>query len=99
MNEQTRLRREAHGFGPGGLGGPCADDDAPALVTISHGPYTEQLPVGNITVGEVRRRYRDRFDIDPRSTALVDGSEAGDDTALRPGQMLMFSRRAGEKGR
>ena len=99
MNEQTRPRREAHGFGPGGLGDPCGGDAPPALVTGSHGPYTEPLPVGNLTIGEVRRRYRDRFDIDPRSTAVVDGAEVGDDTVLRPGQMLMFSRKAGEKGR
>ena len=31
MNEQTRPRREAHGFGPGGL--PCGGDAPPALVT------------------------------------------------------------------
>jgi hypothetical protein len=95
MLEKIRTRRESHGTGPRGL------DDAPptpGLVTVNHGLHTEQLPVGNMTVGEIRARYRDRFDIDPQSHAVVDGVEVANDTVVRPGQMLMFMRRAGEKG-
>ncbi len=95
MLEKLRTR-EDRGGGPRGL-----DDGVPVtpgLVTVNHGLHTEQLPVGNQTVGEIRRRYRDRFDIDPLSTAVLDGIEVGNDTVVRPGQMLMFMRKAGEKG-
>jgi hypothetical protein len=68
------------------------------LVTVASGPYAEQLPVANLTVGEIRGRFRDRFDIDPRSQAVLAGNEVGDETVVRPGQLLMFVRRAGEKG-
>ena len=76
----------------------AANDATGLSVTVSHGPYAEQLPVGNMTVSEIRSRYRDRFDIDPRSQALLDGNEVGDETTVRPGQHLLFVRRAGEKG-
>ena len=98
MIETTRPLQE-RSSGPGGLGslfgGP---DDAPALVTVSSGPYIEQLPVGGASVGEIRRRFRDRLDLDPQSQAVLDGQNVGDDVAVRPGQALMFTRRAGEKG-
>ena len=95
MLETTRTRRESHGTGPRGL-----DDTATAagLVTVNHGLHTELLPVSGMTVGEIRARYRDRFDIDPQSHAVIDGVETGNDTVVRPGQLLMFMRRAGEKG-
>jgi hypothetical protein len=68
------------------------------MVTVMSGPYAEQLPVGNMTVGEIRRRFRDRFDIAPNSQATLDGHEVGDDTVVRAGQVLSFIRHAGEKG-
>ena len=84
---------------PGGLGSLFADHDEPSgLVTVAVGPYFEHLPLGNRTVGEIRNRFRQRFDIDPRSQALLDGHEAGDDTIVRTGQVLMFVHKAGEKG-
>jgi hypothetical protein len=98
MNEQTHSPRERPAGG-GQLGGIFDDglgsDD---LVTVASGPYAEQLPVANMTVGEIRGRFRDRFDIDPRSQAVLAGNEVGDETVVRPGQLLMFVRRAGEKG-
>ena len=66
--------------------------------TVANGPYAEQLPVAGMTVGEIRRRFRDRFDIDPRSQAVINGNDVGDDVILRPDQTLMFMHRAGEKG-
>jgi hypothetical protein len=84
---------------------PGAPDDLfatpgePELVTVSHGIHLERLPVGNRTVAEIRTRFADRFDIDPRSRAQVDGRPADDRTVVRPGQVLMFIRHAGEKGR
>jgi hypothetical protein len=91
---QVHRNQEAVGGGPN-----PADDNDSLMATVSHWPYCERLPVANMSVGEIRRRYSERFDIDPRSQATVDGNEAGVETIVRPGQMLMFVRRAGEKGR
>ena len=99
MNECIRPDHER--LGPSG-GGDSLFDQAPDCqmpVTVSSGPYAEQLPVGNMTVGEIRRRFRDRFDLDPRSQAVLDGRDVDDEIVVRPGQALMFTRRAGEKGR
>jgi len=98
MNESIRPHLERNGA-PGGASGFF--DEAPECqlpVTVSSGPYAEELPVGNLSVGEIRRRFRDRFDIDPRSQAVLDGQDVDDETIVRPGQALMFTRRAGEKG-
>jgi hypothetical protein len=59
----------------------------------------ERLPVGNMTVGEIRLRFRDRLDIDPQSQAVVDGQEVDDSAQVMIGQVLTFVRKAGEKGR
>ncbi len=100
MNELLRPTRENH-RGTGGTGSIFADDeeDSPQRVTVSSGPYAEHLPVGNMSVGEIRRRFRDRLDIDPRSVAVVDGHDVSDDTVVIAGQVLTFMHRAGEKGR
>lgn len=68
------------------------------LVTVNHGLHTEPLPVGNMTVAEIRGRYADRFDIDPQSRAQIDGHIVDDSTVVHAGQILMFVRHAGEKG-
>jgi hypothetical protein len=96
MEQQTRVREH---IGAGG-GAPAGADDAAdsIMVTVSHWPYCERLPVGEMTVGEIRRRYADRFDIDPQSVATLDGNEADAETVVAAGQTLMFVRRAGEKG-
>jgi hypothetical protein len=100
MLERTQTRRETLGPGLGGLGDLFAPNDSAAtLVTVSHGPYSEALPVHDMTVAEIQARYRDRFDIDPHSQAVIDGNEVGNDTVVRAGQILLFTRRAGEKGR
>ena len=98
MNEKTPpFHERAAGLG-GGLGGIFDDNNDNTLATVASGPYAEQLPVANMTVGEVRTRFRDRFDIDPRSQAVLAGNEVNDDTRIQPRQVLMFVRRAGEKG-
>ena len=97
MNERIRPDSERHGAS----GGAGIFDEVPDIqlpVTVSSGPYAEPLPVGGMTVGEVRRRFRDRLDLDPASQAVLDGHDVGDDVIVRPGQALMFTRRAGEKG-
>jgi hypothetical protein len=98
MLERTRSKRERLGSSGPALGLFGRDDPGGTQVTVSHGPYAESLPVASMSVGEVRSRYRDRFDIDPHCQAFVDGQEVGDDVLLRSGQHLLFMRRAGEKG-
>jgi hypothetical protein len=98
MNERFLPPSERRGA-PGG--GASIFDQAPDCqlpVNVSSGPYAESLPVGNMNVGEIRRRFRDRFDLDPNSQAVLDGNDVGDDVVVRPGQSLLFTRRAGEKG-
>ena len=51
-----------------------------------------------MTVEAVRRRFADRLDIDPGSQAFINGQPVGEDHRLDQGQVLMFARRAGEKG-
>ena len=98
MNERIRPQTERNA-GAGGAGIFDSSGSASALVTVSSGPYLEQLPVGNSSVGEIRRRFADRFDIDPQAQAVLDGQAVGDQVMVRPGQALMFTRRAGEKGK
>jgi hypothetical protein len=99
MMERTRPPREGGSGGPSILGSPFAPPADPGgPVTVTHGPYSEQLPVGGMSVAQIRARFRDRFDIDPTSQAILDGHEVGDDVVVRDGQMLAFVRRAGEKG-
>lgn len=84
---------------PGGSGYFDEDDAAGGLVTVLHAPYTEQLPVGEMSVQSIRDRFRDRLDIHPDAVAFVDGHQADDDTIVHEGQRLMFMRPSGEKGR
>ena len=95
--EQVKSPRTLAG-GPGGLPDMFSPGEPDGLCTVASGPYGEQLPVASMTVKQIRARYRDRFDIDPQAQALVDGNEVGDDTVIRTGQVLMFSKKAGEKG-
>jgi hypothetical protein len=98
MREKTRKRKESPGPSPRGLDLFGSTGTGGGLATVAHGPYAEQLPVGEMTVGEIRARYGDRFDIDPESQAILDGIEVGDDVRIRSQQVLIFARRAGEKG-
>lgn len=67
-------------------------------VSISSGPYAETLPVSGKSVGEVRKKFADRFDIAPGAQAVLNGNAVGDDVILQPGEALMFIQHAGEKG-
>jgi hypothetical protein len=99
MRELNRPNREQHsGFG-GGASIFAVDEEPDGMATVASGPYSESLPVSGRTVGEIRARYRDRFDIAPRGQATLDGSDVDDDAVVRAGQMLAFVHRIGEKGR
>jgi hypothetical protein len=58
----------------------------------------ERLPVGNMTVSEIRMRFGDRLDIDPLSQAVLNGQEVDENTRVTIGQALAFVRKAGEQG-
>lgn len=70
----------------------------PTLVTVASGPYCEALPVAGKTVAELRSEFSDRFDIDPKSTAVIGGMDMPEDTIIQANTMVMFMNRAGEKG-
>ena len=99
MAEMFQRRHEDRASGPSVLGDVFASSARNDLaVTVCHGPYAEELPVGNMSVGAIRERFSDRLDIDPESQAIVDGNEVDENTVVRAGQLLTFVRKAGEKG-
>jgi len=84
---------------PNALPDPFAEPSADAgLATITHGPYVEQVPVAGMTVGAIRTRFRDRYDIPSDGIGLLDGDEVGDHTVVAAGQLLTFMHRANAKG-
>ncbi len=97
MIEELQPIRES-ASGGGGLGNLFDEDDSPGVARVASGLHDERLPVGNMTVGEIRARFRDRLDIDPQSEAAIDGLFVDDATTVRVGQHLIFMHRAGEKG-
>ena len=61
--EQRRNREQRAGTTLGGGGSPfAATADGLGMATVSHGPFAEQLPVANRTVGEIRERFGQRLD-------------------------------------
>jgi hypothetical protein len=96
MLERRRPQRQSQS--PGGGNADFSSTSDGGLVTVSHGVHTEALPVANMTVSEIHTRFADRFDIDPESTALLDGNEVTGETIVQGSQLLMFVRKAGVKG-
>jgi hypothetical protein len=96
MKEKHKPTKET----AGGSGGADIfnSDQNDGLVTVTSGPYAEQLPLAKMKVSEIRSKFGDRFDIDPAAQAVVDGKDVEDDTIVMAHQVLMFVRRAGEKG-
>ena len=99
MQERNRQQERAR-ITDDGLGGDDFFDipENAGMVSVSHGPYMEQLPVASLRVAQVRAHFADRLDIHPEAVALLDGDPVDDTTTLRAGQMLTFIRPAGEKG-
>ena len=99
---QTKAPTQLASLG-GPLGDPFGDPfDAGAntagLATITHGPYTEQVPIAGLTVGAIRGRFRDRYNLPADGLGWLDGTEVHDDTVVREGQVLTFMHRANAKG-
>lgn len=98
MSERIRQETEDLGHG-GGFDRHFGDAPSPGqTVTVTSGPHVEEIPVTETTVGEIRRRFGSRFDIDPQSQAILDGHLVDNQTIVRAGQSLMFGRESGEKG-
>ncbi len=100
MQEKTKIKPQQElGGGPGDdLFGDLGGDAPAGLATVVHGTYAETLPVAQMSIAQVRRRFRDLLDIHPEATAVIDGAPVDDETVVGQGQTLMFIRRAGEKG-
>jgi len=100
MQTET-LRRETLSTGPAPFGDEFAAAGAAAAtgrVDVIHGVYAHSLPLAGMTVRQARLELEDRMNIDPEAVAVVDGTEAVEDTLLRQGQVLNFVTPAGEKG-
>lgn len=99
MNEKIkRKEKPAGGNGDGSIFDGAADLPVNVNVNVSSGPYSEDLPIAGTSVGEVRRKFGDRFDIDDKAQAIVNGHAVDNDVVLQAGEVLMFVRHAGEKG-
>lgn len=92
------MELEKHTPAPGPSSDIFSQDNAIGQVTVSVGPYVEQLPLAGRTVGEIRAKFKKRFDIDDRSQAIIDGTEVDKDTIVQQNQVLMFVHKSGEKG-
>lgn len=100
MSEQIRQHRERRGLEPSGLPDPFAPTDGLGdIVTVQRGLHEEYLPLGGMSVREIRRRFADRFDINPENQAFINGRPVDDESVvLHAGERLEFTRNAGEKG-
>jgi hypothetical protein len=98
--EQERHRQRIGQVGAG-PGSDLFDDPGAGtgVATVTHGPFAEMLPVAEMTISQVRNRFRDRLDIHPEAVAMLDGNPVDDTTTVQAGQTLMFIRPSGEKGR
>jgi len=96
--QKTRARVTATGPGNDIFGELGAEPAEAGLATVIHGTYAEALPVAEMSIAQVRRRFGDLLDIHPEATAVLNGVPVDDDATVEAGQNLMFVRRAGEKG-
>ena len=99
--QKTKPKKEKIGGGPSNpLGDPfTGKSQAKGNVMVMHGPYAEEIPVEGMTIEAVRKNFSDRFDIAPGSTALIDTFPVDDEKyVLKKGQVLLFVKKAGEKG-
>lgn len=98
---QERLRALIRRSGPdpsaSALGAPSSSTEAETTL-LTHGVYAQEASVSGMTVGEVRRRYRDELDLHPEAQPVLDGNPVDEDVTVRGGQTLSFIRPAGERG-
>lgn len=98
MKEKKKPQKQTTGGGDGSVFDGAFGALPEPMVSVSSGPYAENLPVGGMPVGEVRKKFGDRFDIDDEAQAIVNGNPVDEEHVLKTGENLMFVRHAGEKG-
>jgi len=75
-----------------------ADAEPSGTVQVIWGPTAEGLDLGGMTVGDAYRLLRVPFHLAPMVTALVNGTAVDAEHRLAAGDVLEFTRPAGEKG-
>ena len=91
MKEKKRTVKENNGGGDDGLSlGVGLDLPESKIVHVASGPYAEDLPVAGMTVGAIRMKFKDRFDINLAAQATVNGTTVGDDIVMKANESLMF---------
>lgn len=96
MQEKKKQKPVDPSTPPTAFGGPDLTENK--NVSISSGPYAEELPVAGMTVGMIRKKYADRFDIASGAQAIINGNPVKDDVVVNASEALMFVQHAGEKG-
>lgn len=90
---RPRTPRASAGAAPAAEGATGA-----GTVSVQWGPFSEDLALAGMTVGEVYRMLRGPYKLAPAVRANVNGREAAADTELDTDDRLEFVRLAGEKG-
>jgi len=96
MAEQLRSLSERRVGGPSGLADPFAASEEFGGMANVNG---DEVPVAGMTLGEIRQRLTDRFNIDSGASMFVDGQLVDDENqVVRTGQSVEYLRHSGEKG-
>lgn len=98
---QEKQKKPTEGPSPGqGFGSFGFDDGAgdPHSVNVGSGGYNENLPVAGKTVGEIRKKFKTRMEIDDAAVPVINGKDAKEDSVVEVGAKLQFIHKAGEKG-
>jgi hypothetical protein len=98
MKEKNKEKKPTSGGGGDSIFDGVPDLPESKSVSVSSGPYSEDLPVAGMTYGEIRDKFSDRFDIDPQAAIVVDGKTRNENEVSQAGEALMFIKHAGEKG-
>lgn len=77
---------------------PLATGGAGGSVQVIWGATNESLELADMSVGEVFNMLQAPFNIAPAVAALVNGDPVDGDHQLEAGDLLEFTRPAGEKG-
>lgn len=70
----------------------------PANVRVIHGPHEQYVNVAGKSVGHVRKKLRDVFNISNEAEALIAGESVNDEYVLTEGDQLEFVKSSGVKG-
>lgn len=98
---QEKHKKPIEGPSPGPSGFDFGFDDGssdPLSVNVGSGGYNENLPVAGKTVGEIRKKFKTRMEIDDAAVPVINGKDADEDSIVSQGCKLQFIHKAGEKG-